>query len=222
MSNNNLYLNEELLLQLLDSGEFLEMFGNINNNNQNNVRTFQLTFPSYWTQNRSIQDVIEETMNAKPVFKYIISEEGKELLKEEVYDISNDVDKTNSNMCPISLVEFEKDEKLIRLPCNHLFNKENILNWLEKEKSECPVCRYQLPSTEVRNEDHTTQTTSNENENNNQENNENEETLLNDNESYEEEIDNDDELFDFIDSYEQRQILINRLTLLDRLIGHQF
>lgn len=214
------YSEEDLLLNLLYSDEMLHYL----NNNHNNVRTVQLTFPSYLTQNRrirSVQDVIEETMNVKPVFKYVISEEGKKLLKEEVYDISNNNGETNTNMCPISLVEFENNEKLIRLPCNHLFNKENILNWLEKEKSECPVCRHQLPSNEVRNEDNLNQNQGQDeyqtqalNQNNNEE--------YNENESYEGEVDNDDELFDFIDTYEQRQILLNRLTLLDRLIGHQF
>jgi hypothetical protein len=212
--------NEDLLLNMLYSDELLNYI-NINNNH----RSIELSFPSYWSQNRrvrSVQDVIEETFNAKPVFKYVISEDGKLLLKEEVYDLSNNQE-TDSNICPISFVEFEQNEKLIRLPCNHLFNKENILNWLEKEKSECPVCRYQLPSTEVRNEENNEnqlQTENNDISLNNTNINNSQENINSYNEDEDE--DEDDALSDFIDTYEERQILFNRLALIDRLIGHQF
>ena len=45
--------------------------------------------------------------------------------------------------CPISLEEFKEDDKIIELPCNHIFNENNIKNWL-KEKPNCPVCRMSL------------------------------------------------------------------------------
>lgn len=225
---NNLNINEELLFQFLGlnesnvSNELLEIL-----NSGNNVRTLQFSFPSYWSQNRrvrSVQDVLEESMNVRPVFKYVISEEGKALLKEESYDPSNN-QQLESKLCPISLVEFEKDEKLIRLPCNHLFNKENIMNWLEKEKSECPVCRYQLPSNEIRNNDvdnetNSNRTTSSENENNDLSSN----SMNNMNNSFynNEDSDEDDDLEDFIDTYEQRRTLITRLSALDNLLNRRY
>lgn len=191
-----------------------ENFGIYNLNNNIIISDFgmpqlELTFPSYWNQNRrvrSVQDVIEETMNAKPVFKYIISEEGKKLLKEEEYNINSS--NLDSNLCPISLIEFEDKEKLIRLPCNHLFNKENILNWLENEKSECPVCRYQLPSTEIRNQEIDSS-------NNTIINNydiSNNQFIINVDDNSE---DFDDDLDDFIDTYRQRAMLLNSLAMLD-------
>ena len=177
-----------------------------------NYPSIELNFPSYWSQSRrvrSVQDVLEESMNVVPVFKNVISEEGKLLLKEEIYDPSNNKE-LESNLCPISLIEFTENENLIRLPCNHLFNKENIMNWLEKEKAECPVCRYQLPSNEVRNEENDSSSilTDNLNENTNNENN------------YEEDI--DDDLEDFIDTYTQRQNLFNRLTVIDMLLNNRY
>lgn len=187
----------------------------------------QLTFPSYWSQSRrlrSVQDVLEETMHAKPVFKYVISEEGKNLLKEEIYDVSNE--NITSNVCPISLVEFEQNEQLIRLPCNHLFNKENIMNWLEKEKSECPVCRYQLPYTEIRNPDNELP---NNEENTSTEDNDNDNiNVINDSSSNLvifnafDENDDDDDLDEFIDTYQQRQSLFNSLSVLDMILSHRY
>lgn len=193
----------------------------------------QLTFPSYWSQSRrlrSVQDVLEETMHAKPVFKYVISEEGKKLLKEEIYDVSNE--NITSNICPISLVEFEQNEELIRLPCNHLFNKENIINWLEKEKSECPVCRYQLPSTEIRNPENEP---SNNEENTSTDDNIEESNEVNTNNNIINDLsnnliifnafdenDDDDDLDEFVDTYHQRQLLFNRLSVLDMILSHRY
>ena len=45
--------------------------------------------------------------------------------------------------CPISLEPFKEGDSIIELPCNHIFNENNIKNWL-KEKPNCPVCRMDL------------------------------------------------------------------------------
>ena len=45
--------------------------------------------------------------------------------------------------CPISLEPFKEGDSIIELPCNHIFNENNIKNWL-KEKPNCPVCRMNL------------------------------------------------------------------------------
>lgn len=45
--------------------------------------------------------------------------------------------------CPISLEEFKEGDSIIELPCNHIFNENNIKNWL-KEKPNCPICRMSL------------------------------------------------------------------------------
>ena len=54
------------------------------------------------------------------------------------FDSSDSYFKTNE--CPISLEEFKEGDSIIELPCNHIFNENNIKNWL-KEKPNCPVCR---------------------------------------------------------------------------------
>ena len=48
--------------------------------------------------------------------------------------------------CPISLEELKEGDLLIELPCNHIFLETNIKSWI-KEKPSCPVCRYNLDSS---------------------------------------------------------------------------
>uniref|UniRef100_A0A915AIE8 RING-type domain-containing protein n=1 Tax=Parascaris univalens TaxID=6257 RepID=A0A915AIE8_PARUN len=49
--------------------------------------------------------------------------------------------------CPICICEWKNNEseKLIRMPCGHIFHENCILPWLKRTNS-CPVCRYELPS----------------------------------------------------------------------------
>lgn len=47
--------------------------------------------------------------------------------------------------CPVCLVEFEEEEEMKVLPCQHQFHTKCILTWLEKVCS-CPVCRFELPT----------------------------------------------------------------------------
>ena len=86
--------------------------------------------------------VINNSLNDQKKYKYVLSKKGKEQLKEIKYNKTN----YKQDSCPITLKEFEKNEILIQLPCKHLFVKESILNWLEKENAECPMCKHKLDS----------------------------------------------------------------------------
>ena len=33
------------------------------------------------------------------------------------------------------------NEKILKLKCNHYFHKDCILEWINQDKSECPLCR---------------------------------------------------------------------------------
>jgi hypothetical protein len=92
----------------------------------------------------TLASILNQTLYQKPKYIKVLSEEGKEKLKTSKY--SPDLDCNNS--CPIMQLEFEPEEEVIILPCNHAFNPEGITHWLEKEKAECPICRYQLDSIE--------------------------------------------------------------------------
>ena len=55
-------------------------------------------------------------------------------------------------------VEFNDNDDVIELPCNHLFTPESIKKWLSEESNECPVCRYSFKSKEIKNENSPSQT----------------------------------------------------------------
>lgn len=75
-------------------------------------------------------------------YKEVLSEAGKEAL--QVVTVSE-----SGMKCPIMHCEMEPGSKAIQLPCLHMFDEEAIMQWLENEKAECPVCRHALPSKKV-------------------------------------------------------------------------
>ena len=51
------------------------------------------------------------------------------------------------------LEDFKEGEQVYKLPCGHIFS-DSIFTWLKEESNKCPVCRYELSSKEVKNEDY--------------------------------------------------------------------
>lgn len=94
------------------------------------------------------QDIIDRSLYDQPAFKQVIAPLAKELLSPVLFD--NNVEEKD---CPIDMDRFIDGEDLLRLPCSHLFRKASIMHWLENRSAKCPVCRYQLPYIEVRNEE---------------------------------------------------------------------
>jgi Ring finger domain len=52
----------------------------------------------------------------------------------------------NNRECCVCLDDHQLDEKVVRLPCAHIFHAECILDWLTQHSCTCPVCRYELPT----------------------------------------------------------------------------
>ena len=63
-------------------------------------------------------------------------------LPEIVIEDVNKLDEANKS-CMICLEEFKSKEKVVALPCLHLFHKKCIKKWMERKK-ECPVCKFEL------------------------------------------------------------------------------
>ncbi len=97
--------------------------------------------------NNILQRSIED---AKPVYKNVISDDGKEKLDNLIYSTDLKLYDLSCNICPITQEEFKDGDEIIKLPCGHYFNKISILEWLENSKAECPVCRHALPSKEIK------------------------------------------------------------------------
>ena len=81
-------------------------------------------------------------------YKKVISDNGKKELKKIQFK-KND-DNYKNNICPIIQTEFDDNEIITQLPCKHCFNTEAITHWLEKEKAECPICRFELDYDEIK------------------------------------------------------------------------
>jgi len=61
-------------------------------------------------------------------------------------------DELHTNIeCPIMCYEFSENEEIIKLPCQHNYNKDAILKWLKQESHTCPICRYEFEYTEISN-----------------------------------------------------------------------
>ena len=97
--------------------------------------------------NDAFNQLLNSTLYDKFSYKYILSEEGESQLK--TIKFTKKLREIN-NICPITSLEFEDNQNIISLPCNHYFDPDAIYKWLREEKAECPVCRFKLHSKEVK------------------------------------------------------------------------
>ena len=109
-----------------------------------NLNTMRYRNPNL--SRRRFEQLLMHSFNQKPKYKKVLSEEGEEQLKKMLY---KDSSKTNES-CPIYYLDFEDDSEVIELPCKHCFTPAGIEKWLKEEKNECPICRFELKSKEVK------------------------------------------------------------------------
>lgn len=115
--------------------------------NGNNFLNMLNDFFSNRLQGSNLNNILQRTLNEKNAYKKVINEEGLNQIETIVYKSS---DFPDDKTCPISFMEFKENEEICKLPCGHIFNKECIHKWLEKEQARCPVCRYELCSKEIK------------------------------------------------------------------------
>lgn len=91
-----------------------------------------------------VAQLIENSLiNDKPKYKEVVPD------LSELKNIKFVAKEHEYTSCPISMGEFKDGDTIIQLPCGHIFDKNSIIEWVTKEKANCPVCRYKLKSTEV-------------------------------------------------------------------------
>lgn len=142
---NNSFTNSNNLNLL--SSNFNRQFGST-------IRSYYSTTPyNNYTDNHSqgglFEQILTQSLYDEKVYKKKISEKGKTQLTHIHFDKNNSENMNTS--CPINQTDFENNQYVIQLPCNHMFTPEAINRWLD-EKPECPVCRFELDSIEVRRE----------------------------------------------------------------------
>ena len=79
-------------------------------------------------------------------YKYILSNTGKKQLKKHLFKKYL----YKQYECPITLEKFKENETIIALPCEHIFRKDAIDEWVE-ENPTCPVCRFKLHTEKMEN-----------------------------------------------------------------------
>lgn len=57
-------------------------------------------------------------------------------------------DKSKGDNCTICVSDIEEGDKITELECNHVLHTECISEWV-KYKSECPVCRHDIKTTDT-------------------------------------------------------------------------
>jgi hypothetical protein len=97
--------------------------------------------------NTFLETFINSTFENKAKFKKVISTSELEKLKPQKFNKINE--STTNIQCPILCYNFEEDEEIIKLPCNHNYNCEAIIKWLSQESNTCPVCRYEFDYKEI-------------------------------------------------------------------------
>ena len=139
VNNNQVNTNEANNINIqLNNTEYSDFTNQVMNYLNNSLSNLNL-------DDTSLTEVINRSFSEKNRYKYVISELGKRQIQTLTFPDSE----CKNNTCPITQEDFIKDQEISKLPCGHCFNSEAILNWLENEKSECPVCRYKLDSKEV-------------------------------------------------------------------------
>jgi hypothetical protein len=60
------------------------------------------------------------------------------LFSEKVTQENNEKYRSECNIC---MDEYNLEDVIVKLGCNHIFHKDCIYNWLCNERVTCPVCR---------------------------------------------------------------------------------
>ena len=71
----------------------------------------------------------------------ILKKDEIKKLKSCTFNDLQSVEKKSNKYCPITQEEFINNDDIIILPCNHIFKKTSIIEWLENHSHKCPVCR---------------------------------------------------------------------------------
>jgi hypothetical protein len=118
---------------------------------QNNNSVPNAHFSWYPRRNRSPQDtfytnIINETINhvLPNVFHDVPVNSTPEQVDNATETFDYQTGEYNHTRCPITLDEFQENERVCRIRhCGHIFRENAIKNWF-RQNVRCPVCRYDI------------------------------------------------------------------------------
>ena len=131
------------------------------NINDNNYVYYFYTNPSNLTNNTTLSPLFNNNTTLSPLFNNnttqtydnlinIISDYNDDvkivLTDEEINNLNygkySDLKINNEEYsCPITLKKLEDNDDVVKLPCNHIFCKNELLEWVSNDSNKCPMCR---------------------------------------------------------------------------------
>ena len=136
MMNNNMNMN-----MMNHNINMMNNNMNMMNNNMNMMNNMNM-FPYVMMMNNPFMMNMPNNMGMRnpdisPVRRNVL-----ESLPESTLDDITKLDGEKKN-CVICLNDFEVGEKVMILPCVHMFHSECIRDWFEA-KDTCPICKFKL------------------------------------------------------------------------------
>ena len=136
-NNRIIYINNNFMNRI---NNFIR-YNNYNYNNDNNQEYNDIPVPRL-SPNLLLQaiNIILPPQNQamlEPV-KVVLADECLEELKERV------LEEKIEGMCMICFDEFNVDQTVLELPCNHLYHKDCIVPYFKEHSNKCPSCRCEV------------------------------------------------------------------------------
>ena len=128
-----------------------------------NVSMLPLASNIILPQQSQVRSLLRQSLFEKNLYKNVLSEDGE----KEIQKITYNKKELDQHSCCISFEDFKEGEQVYKLTCGHIFS-DSIFTWLKEESNKCPVCRYELSSKEIKNEDYLVDISSNPNTTNRQ------------------------------------------------------
>ena len=154
--NNNVYPTE---LNMDEEGDTLMTYSNaeimLEMENVNRVISAVILQQQQQQQQQSrhsrLSTILSNSLfQDKVKYKNILSAEGE---LEQLEYIEYTPETCRNSSCPITQTDFAVNQQVIKLPCNHCFEPDEIKQWVKEESAECPVCRFALKSVEKKKEE---------------------------------------------------------------------
>ena len=149
--NNNVYPDE---LNMDEEGDTLMTYSNaeimLEMENVNRVISAVILQQQQQSRHSRLSTILSNSLfQDKVKYKNILSAEGE---LEQLEYIEYTPETCRNSSCPITQTDFAVNQQVIKLPCNHCFEPDEIKQWVKEESAECPVCRFALKSVEKKKE----------------------------------------------------------------------
>jgi hypothetical protein len=59
----------------------------------------------------------------------------------KIFETKYTLDLNNDDECCICMEKLKNKEDIVKTPCNHLFHKLCLKQWINDSKNDCPICR---------------------------------------------------------------------------------